>query len=282
MYQFHFSIGRLSATQQGIYVSCILLSSSLSSLASGHISDRLSRKYGILIGSILFLIGTIISACSPNFVSLIFARLVTGIGMGQAISVTTVYLVEIAPADVRGVVACSLQLYVVIGIMSGYFIAYGTQHVTSSLAWRLPFVIQAVIAAVLSSGIAFMPFSPRWLVQVDRSEDARQVLAKLRPAPVVDTELEEIQESLHSGGQQSTASFAEIFSKRYIGRTALGVFIMAFQQLTGVSSNSSNFVHCREVSETDSLRSTLFCTTHLVFSNRPVSHPQRLHFCRLV
>ena len=232
MHQFESSIGRLSSMQQGIYVACILLSSSASSLASGHVSDRLSRKYGILIGSLLSLVGTIISACSPNFASLIVARLITGVGMGQAISVTTVYLVEIAPAEVRGVVACSLQLYVVIGVMAGYFITYGTQYLAGSMAWRVPFIIQAAMAAILSAVMLLMPFSPRWLAQVGRVEDARVVLRKLRPESVVDEELRGIEVSLQS--RRATASLAEIFGRKYIGRTALGVFLMTFQQLTGV------------------------------------------------
>lgn len=239
MPQFESSIGRLSSTQQGVYVACILLSSSASSLASGHVSDHISRKYGILIGSLLSLAGTIISACSPNFASLIVARLITGVGMGQAISVTTVYLVEIAPADVRGVVACSLQLYVVFGIMAGYFITYGTQYLSGSMSWRVPFIIQAIMAAVLSVVMLLLPFSPRWLVQVGRNEDARQVLRKLRPESTVDDELREIQDSLQSDQRRPTASMAEIFGRKYIGRTTLGVFLMTFQQLTGVISASS-------------------------------------------
>jgi hypothetical protein len=64
--------------------------------------------------------------------------------MGQAISVATVYLVEIATADIRGVTACLLQLFVVVGIMTGYFIAYGSHELLGSMAWTLPFIVQAV------------------------------------------------------------------------------------------------------------------------------------------
>ncbi|KAL4888254.1 sugar transporter [Aspergillus ambiguus] len=234
MRQFDTTIGRLSSTQQGIYVSCILLSSSVSSLASGHVSDRISRKYGILLGGVISLIGTVISAASPNFASLIVARLITGVGMGQAISVVTVYLVEIAPADIRGVAACSLQFAVVFGIMAGYFIAFGTQNLPGSMAWRVLFIIQAAIAAIFALGMAFMPFSPRWLVQVGRPGEAQRVLHKLRTASAATSELVEIQQSLLSGRQEKAASFAEIFQRKYIGRTALGIFLMSFQQLTGI------------------------------------------------
>ncbi|KKK15494.1 hypothetical protein P175DRAFT_0429562 [Aspergillus ochraceoroseus IBT 24754] len=234
MDQFRDSIGHLSSTQQGIYVACILLSSSVSSLTSGHVSDRISRKYGILLGAIISLMGTIISACSPNFASLIVARLITGVGMGQAISVTTVYLVEIAPASIRGVTACFLQLYVVFGIMTGYFIAFGSHNIPGSLSWRLPFVIQAIVAVVLLVGIIFVPFSPRWLVQVGRIGDAHRVLSKVRPLSAVEGELHEIQQSMDPEKLQATASFKEIFNHKYRSRTALGIFLMSFQQLTGI------------------------------------------------
>ncbi|OJJ03342.1 hypothetical protein ASPVEDRAFT_194904 [Aspergillus versicolor CBS 583.65] len=234
MTQFSDSIGHLSSTQQGIYVATILLASSVSSLSSGHVSDRISRKYGILLGGILSLIGAVVSACSPNFASLIVARLITGFGVGQAISVTTVYLVEVAPVAIRGVAACFLQTYVVLGIMAGYFISFGSSNIHGSFSWRVPFIIQACIAAILCGGMAFVPFSPRWLAQVGRSDDAKQVLCKLRPSSAVQAELEEIQESLDPEKQHQTASIKEIFNRKYRGRTALGIFLMSFQQLTGI------------------------------------------------
>ncbi|RDW72325.1 sugar porter family MFS transporter [Aspergillus mulundensis] len=235
MTQFEASIGHLSSTQQGIYVSSILLSSSVSSLTSGHVSDRISRKYGILLGGILSLIGTVVSACSPSFAALMAARLVTGIGMGQAISVTTVYLVEIAPAGIRGVAACLLQTYVVFGIMVGYFIAFGSSNIAeSSYSWRVPFIIQAVVALVLCLGMVFVPFSPRWLAQVGRGDDAKQVLYRLRALCKVEEEFDEIRQSLDSQEQQQTASIKEIFNRQYRSRTALGIFLMSFQQLTGI------------------------------------------------
>ncbi|KAL4926814.1 sugar porter family MFS transporter [Aspergillus undulatus] len=234
MTQFTDSIGHLSSTQQGIYVASILLSSSVSSLTSGHVSDRISRKYGILFGGVVSLIGTVISACSPNFAGLIVARLITGIGMGQAISVTTVYLVEIAPVAIRGVAACFLQTYVVFGIMTGYFLAFGSHNIVGSFSWRVPFIVQAVVAAVFCIGSFFVPFSPRWLAQVGRNGHAKQVLSKLRLPETVETEMNEIQQSLDPAKQQRTASIKEIFNKQYRSRTALGIFLMSFQQLTGI------------------------------------------------
>lgn len=235
MSQFGDSIGQLSSTQQGVYVACILLSASISSLASGHVSDWISRKYGILVGALLTLVGTTLSASSHNFALLICARIVTGAGAGQAIAVTTVYLVEIAPLESRAVSACLLQSYIVLGITAGYFITFGSRSLEGSIAWRIPFIIQAGVSLVLSVGMFFMPFSPRWLVQTGRSNDARCVLSKLRGEERAETELLEIEASLALESRLTRAKFKEMFAPRYLRRTMLGVFLMAFQQLTGVS-----------------------------------------------
>ncbi|CBF77131.1 hypothetical protein AN4621.2 [Aspergillus nidulans FGSC A4] len=235
MTQFNASIGYLSSIQQGVYVASILLSSSVSSLTSGRVSDRISRRYGILIGNVISLLGTVISACSPNFASLIVASLVTGAGMGQDISVTTVYLVEIAPVAIRGVAACLLQTCVVFGIMTGYFIAFGSSNIAgNSWSWIVPFIVQAVVAAVLSLGMVLVPFSPSWLAQIGRNNDAKKVLFKLRPVATVEAEFEEIRQSLDPEKQQQTASIKEIFKRKYRSRTVLGIFLKSFQQLTGI------------------------------------------------
>ena len=233
MAQFSNSIGHISPSQLGIYVACILLSASFSSLYSGHVADVISRKYGILTGGLMVAVGTIISASANNFTALIFARLITGVGQGQSISVVTIYLCEIAPQNIRGTVATMLQLLITVGIAAGYFIAYGSSRLDSSLAWRVPFIVETCIAAMLSIGMTFMPFSPRWLVQRGRLRDAREVLSILRPDNNIDEELQSIKGSLEEESMQQ-AKFSEVFSKRYIRRSLLGIFLMGFQMLCGV------------------------------------------------
>jgi len=274
MVQFTNSIGHISSSQLGIYVACILLSASISSLCSGHVADVISRKYGILAGGLIVAVGTIISASANNFPTLICARLITGVGQGQSISVVTIYLCEIAPRNIRGTVATMLQLLITIGIAAGYFIAYGSSRLDSSLAWRIPFIVEACVAATLLIGMAFMPFSPRWLVQHGRFQEARDVLSRLRQADNVDEELHSIGGSLEEESAQQP-TFSEVFSKRYIRRSLLGIFLMGFQMLCGVcvcfcrihhNSLASSSLMC-PLFEPDRCR-TILCSHSL--------HPSRL------
>lgn len=251
MPQFLNTAGRLSSSLQGFYVASILLSASMSSLCSGYVADKISRRFGIGIGAFVFMIGTIISATSHSLGSLFVARLITGVGAGQTISVASIYLVELATMETRGKLACLLQLFITIGIMSGYFITFATSKLPSDLAWRLPFLVQTFFAGFLALMVLiFIPFSPRWLVQQGREELAIQVLRQLRLSRQggvanyeyemqemqLQREFSEIKYAVEETKRTTTrqASYAELFSKRYRSRSLLGFAIMIFQQLSGV------------------------------------------------
>lgn len=119
MPQFAETAGRLSSSLQGFFVASILLSASMSSLCSGYVADKVSRRFAIGIGALVFLCGAVISAGSNSLGSLFAGRLITGIGAGQTISVTSIYLIEIATKESRGKLACMLQFSITIGIMTG-------------------------------------------------------------------------------------------------------------------------------------------------------------------
>jgi hypothetical protein len=56
----------------------------------------------------------------------------------------------------------------------------------------VPICLQLVPALILLAGMAFMPFSPRWLIHHNRETEARSTLASLRGLPE-DHELVELE-----------------------------------------------------------------------------------------
>lgn len=56
----------------------------------------------IIGGDLVTMAETIISAACLSLEALFGARIITGVGIGTAISVATVYLVEISPSTIRG------------------------------------------------------------------------------------------------------------------------------------------------------------------------------------
>ena len=222
MPQFRESVGEISDITQGIYVSSILLFAALSSIANGYLADRLSRKYTILLGAILASLGALISSAVSNLAVLFVARAIYGLGIGLGFSTTTVYMVEIAPASKRGLLSCMTQLLITIGIAAAYFTAYVSVGLEGSIAWRVPFIVQACTGVILASGIFFIPFSPRWLMQKGREGEALETLRRLRNVDVEDVggmiavnrEMAEIRNDIqfNERARQST-SYIEIFHK---------------------------------------------------------------------
>jgi MFS family permease len=222
MPQFRDSVGEFSDITQGIYVSSILLFAALSSFANGYLGDRFSRKYTILLGALLAFLGAVISSSVSNFVSLFVARAIYGIGIGLGFSTTTVYLVEIAPARQRGLLGCMTQLLITIGIAAAYFIAYASVGLSGSIAWRIPFIVQASVGLILAIGMIFIPFSPRWLMQMGREVEAMETLRKLRNVEFTDSngmalvrrELTEIKNDIQFDVRvRQSTSYIEIFHR---------------------------------------------------------------------
>jgi sugar porter (SP) family MFS transporter len=77
----------------------------------------------------------------------------------------------------------------------------------------------------------FMPFSPRWLVQKGREDEAHDVLEHYRVDEDVDDEIEEIQEV-----SRSEVSLRELIAPNLRRMLAVGVGLAVFQQIVGINT----------------------------------------------
>lgn len=64
------------------FASSLYLASTLSSLAASRVTRRVGRQAVMLIGGVLFLVGSIINAAAVNVAMLIMGRLLLGSGVG--------------------------------------------------------------------------------------------------------------------------------------------------------------------------------------------------------
>lgn len=138
------------------------------------------------------------------------------------------------------------------GVVTAYWITYGTQYLEGEIAFRLPFGLQMVCATLLGFGIHFFPFSPRWLALVGRDEDTLQSLSKLRRLPdddervqiewrgiLAEVEFQKIVlEKRHpgvGGFKLEVMTWLDLFTKRSWRRTAVGMGVAFFQQFSGIN-----------------------------------------------
>ena len=114
----------LTKIQLGWAVSSLTLMATLAMFVSGPISDRLGRRTVLKYAAILFAISAVGSALAPNFVTLVIARMIGGIGVGASLIIAPVFIAEISPPDRRGRLVSFNQLNIVLGISVAFFTNY--------------------------------------------------------------------------------------------------------------------------------------------------------------
>ncbi|KAF2431358.1 general substrate transporter [Tothia fuscella] len=233
MKQFEKSIGHLSPSLLGFTVSLIMLTGGIPSVFAGYLADRFGRLHVILVGAVLFVLGAIVQGAARGLITLLIGRALGGFGEGIYLSNMGVYICEIAPVKRRGMLAGLPQFMSTAGVCIGYFICYGTVHIDSSMAWRIPYVFQAVLGAGLAIGTLVLPESPRWLILHGKRTIAVRALDRL-DIPMAEAEKDILGVAQTGPSLSAWQSFTLLFRKGYRIRTMLALFILGMIQLSGI------------------------------------------------
>lgn len=244
---FRKTFGDFSPTVHGVIVSSVLISGAFTALIAGILAHRFGQVRIFSIGSFVFGVGAAIQSSSSALPAFIIGRLIQGIGEGLFVSNVYVQVSEMSPTRVRGTMTALPQFSIVVGVVAGFFICYGTSRLgpSASLSWRLPLAISAVLGVLLSGTYWIVPASPRWLLARGRVDEARDVLIRLGFDDVEREKLLEesmvqgqaqnaAEETLWQGFKQTFVGFKEAFSAPFRARTIFGCFIMGMQQLAGI------------------------------------------------
>ena len=212
----------------------------LGALVSGFLSDILGRKTSIQIGSIIWIVGSIITCASVNIPMLVVGRIINGFSVGICSAQVPVYISEVSPPSKRGRVVSLQQWAITWGILIMFFICYGSSFLNGDTAFRLPWGLQMIPAALLFLGLLFLPESPRWLAKKDRWEAAHSVLTLVHGrgdpnSPFVARELAEIREVVEFERANSDVTYLELLRPNMINRTSIGLFTQIWSQLTGMN-----------------------------------------------
>ncbi|KAI3397843.1 hypothetical protein diail_10244 [Diaporthe ilicicola] len=241
---FEVTMGHISSTIRGVIVSSILLPGALAALVAGILADMYGRKRLVILGAVIYGIGAAIECGSVALAMFIVGRLIKGVGQGLFLSTVYVQVSEISPARTRGTMTSLPQFLIVCGLVTGFFMSYGTAGITnSSASWRLPLGVASFLAFAFAAINILAPPSPRWLLAKGRVEQARTIIAALGLDEAEQQEMLAVSSSAleHSPDEsfleslaQTFKDFGEAFSAPFRARTALGCFIMAFQQFSGI------------------------------------------------
>ncbi len=206
-------------------------------LFAGRLSDKYGRKKVLLLSGLLFTISALGSAIPDNLTQFVIARFIGGLGVGSASMLSPLYISEIAPAKIRGMLVTLYQLAIVFGINIIYIVNYlivntHDQEWNVQIGWRYMLGSEGIPAILFFLLLFFVPESPRWLVKENRSEDARKILNKINALDEARRILKEIKESVN----EEKGNFMDLFKSGIRMAILIGSVLALFSQITGINA----------------------------------------------
>ena len=246
-------------TSSSALIGCIIGSS-----ISGVLASNWGRKKSLIFAGVMFFISAWGSMCpetmilekgQPDMTLLIvfnIYRVIGGVGVGLASAVCPMYIGEIAPSNIRGMLVSWNQFAIIFGQLVVYFvnmfilgdhtapiiesIGNGVNQVMNgsdaawsiSEGWRYMFGSEMVPAGLFAILICFVPETPRYLASIGEDSKAEGILAKINGASKAKEILAEIKSTMTVKTEPiMTFGFLCIF---------VGIMLSVFQQAVGINA----------------------------------------------
>lgn len=169
----------------GFAVASFCVGGLIGGLSAGPLQTKVGRKRAIILNNLGYIIGGILIGCSVHTAMFIIGRILCGLGCGMGSLSIPTYIGEVSTIKSRGAMGTCNQFFIVIGILLSSVI--GLPLATVPL-WRVNFAIVAIPAIIQFFLMNTCVETPRYLVSINRIEDARESLQKLRSDANIDSE----------------------------------------------------------------------------------------------
>jgi hypothetical protein len=130
------------------------------------------------------------------------------------------------------------------GILIAYWLDYGMLYAVGQVVWRFPVAFQAVFSIATICMVYFLPESPRLLYDKGRTEEADQILCRLKDKPIdhpdIIRERTEILAAIELEHSQPKITVGRLLFEpselKLLRRIIIGFSCQCIQQLTGKST----------------------------------------------
>lgn len=216
-----------------------------------------------MLNNVIGIAGSLISSVcvvSGEAALLFVGRALSGINSGISIGVASIYLTEIAPRNLRGVIGACHQLAVTMGILISYVMTLKAVLNTETL-WPIAFGIGAIPPVLSLMILPFCPESARFLYLLKhKEEEARSAFQKLNGNQNVDLLIAEMEGEQDAARNQPKFHFIQLFRQKDLRMPiTIAVLIQILQQLSGINAvncsiKSQYFYICSELSSKNESR----------------------------
>lgn len=242
-------------TSSSALIGCIIGSS-----LSGVFAGRLGRKRSLVFAGVCFFISAwgsmfpeswLLPAGRPSWDLLVvfnLYRVLGGIGVGMASAICPMYIGEVAPSNIRGMLVSWNQFAIIFGQLVVYFVNFiilgshanpiydaagaianmADAQWTVTTGWRYMFGSECVPAGLFTVLICFVPETPRYLVMTGRDDRALGILSRINGTQKAREILQDIKDTI-------TVRTERLFSYGFLC-IFVGIMLSVFQQAVGINA----------------------------------------------
>ena len=245
----------------GFTSSSALIGCIIGSGLSGLFASRFGRKRSLIFAGICFFLSAWGSMTPETFGLLPYGkptwtllvvfnlyRVLGGIGVGMASAICPMYIGEVAPSRIRGMLVSWNQFAIIFGQLVVYFVnflilgshanpVYDAAGAIANMAdaewtittgWRYMFGSEMVPAGLFALLICFVPETPRYLVMVGQDQKALAILTHINGSSEAQTILQDIKATITTKTERLlTYGWMCIF---------VGIMLSVFQQIVGINA----------------------------------------------
>lgn len=245
-YELYFGITNFPALQ-GWAMSSALVGCVAGAAIAGKLADSYGRRPILIVAAILFSLCALGTGASETFTVFIIWRIIGGVGIGIASTISPLYIAEIAPQETRGLFVSINQLTVVIGILAAQITNmlitdvippdYSHEQILASwngqTGWRW-MLWAGFFPAVLFFILMFLiPESPRYLAKKGNHDKAENTLTKIGGLVYAKEAIATIKETFTEETEKT--DFKMLLDKRALPILLIGIVLASFQQWCGIN-----------------------------------------------
>ncbi|KAJ3645689.1 hypothetical protein Zmor_023330 [Zophobas morio] len=218
----------ITSFEESWITSIISIGAAVGPFFGAIIVDRIGRKKTLLLLVLPIILANLVLAFATDIILYYVSRFLLGLTFGCVYSIVPIYVGEIAEDSNRGNVGCFLSMMCTIGTLLCFIIGPYVSIKIFCLILIIP-----VIVFLISFGL-FSPESPYYLLMMNRDDEARAALKKLR-RNYVEKELEEMKKNVEISSSTSTNLKDSLKSPTIIRGLYIGCGLMFFQQFSGIT-----------------------------------------------
>uniref|UniRef100_G3MRD8 Major facilitator superfamily (MFS) profile domain-containing protein n=1 Tax=Amblyomma maculatum TaxID=34609 RepID=G3MRD8_AMBMU len=154
-----------STSDSGWFGSLVTLGAVVGGLAGGQLVNLIGRRATLFTAAGWFMAGWLCIIFAPSTALLFVGRVLTGIGVGITALTVAVFISEISPSNIRGLLNTGANAILCVGILITFFLG-------KFLTYRWLAAVCLVPSALMAVALFWVHESPRWLLQKGRRKAA--------------------------------------------------------------------------------------------------------------